>query len=58
MTKEDKVKKLVKDLKTTVATLNKLDKQLYESNISYTLHRSRVDQPYELTDVVQRIEYK
>jgi hypothetical protein len=55
--KEARTEKLVEELRATVERLNRLDKLLQQSGVSYDLGRSRRDEVYTLENVVQRVEY-
>ena len=55
--KEQRTEKLVEELKETVNRLNRLDKLLQQSNVSYDLHRKSRTDPYELDNIVQKVEY-
>ena len=55
--KEQRTEKLVEELKETVNRLNRLDKLLQQSNVSYNLHRKSRSEPYELDEIIQRVEY-
>lgn len=55
--KEPRTEKLVEELKATVDRLNRLDKLLQQSNVSYDLGRNRRDEAYTLDNVVQKVEY-
>lgn len=55
--KEPRTEKLVEELKDTVARLNKLDNILQKMDVRYTLHRSKVTDPWKLEDIVQQVEY-
>ena len=55
--KEQRTEKLVQELKETVNRLNRLDKLLQQSNVSYDLHRKSRTDPYELDNIVQKVEY-
>jgi hypothetical protein len=55
--KEPRTEKLVKELKETIDRLNRLDKLLQRSNVSYDLGRNRRDEEYTLKNVVQTVEY-
>lgn len=55
--KEPRTEKIVEELRETVARLNKLDAILQKMEVRYTLHRSRITDPWKLEDIVQRVEY-
>lgn len=55
--KEPRTERMVEELKETVARLNKLDSILQKLDVRYTLHRSRVDEPWKLEDIIQKVEY-
>lgn len=55
--KEERTEKLVAELRETVKRLNRLDKLLQKSGVSYDLGRVRRDEEYTLENVVQRVEY-
>ena len=55
--KEERTEKLVAELRATVERLNKLDKLLQKSGVSYDLGRVRRDDEYTLENVIQRVEY-
>lgn len=55
--KEPRTEKLVEELRITVERLNRLDKLLQQSGVSYDLGRNRRDEVYTLENVVQKVEY-
>jgi hypothetical protein len=55
--KEARTEKLVEELRATVERLNRLDKLLQQSGVSYDLGRNRRDEVYTLENVIQRVEY-
>ena len=55
--KEPRTEKLVNELREIVERLNRLDNLLQRSNVRYTLHRSRVTDPWKLEDIEQKVEY-
>ena len=55
--KEPRTEKLVEELRSTVDRLNRLDKLLQQSGVSYDLGRNRRDEAYTLENVVQKVEY-
>ena len=55
--KEPRTEKLVQELRDTVERLNRLDKLLQQSGVSYDLGRVRRDESFTLENVVQRVEY-
>jgi hypothetical protein len=55
--KEPRTEKLVQELRDTVERLNRLDKLLQQSRVSYDLGRARRDESFTLENVVQRVEY-
>ena len=55
--KETRTEKIVEELKETVNRLNRLDKLLQQSNVSYDLHRKSRTDPYELDNIIQKVEY-
>lgn len=55
--KEPRTEKMVAELKETVERLNKLDAILQKMDVRYTLHRTRVDEPWKLEDIIQKVEY-
>ena len=55
--KEPRTEKLVAELKEVVDRLNRLDAILQKMDVRYTLHRSRVDTPWKLENIVQSVEY-
>jgi hypothetical protein len=55
--KEPRTERMVEELKETVARLNKLDAILQKLDVRYTLHRSRIDEPWKLEDIIQKVEY-
>ena len=55
--KEPRTEKLVAELKETVERLNRLDSLLQRSNVRYTLHRTKVSDPWKLQDIEQKVEY-
>lgn len=55
--KEPRTEKLVEELRATVERLNRLDKLLQQSGVSYDLGRTRRDESFTLENVVQRVEY-
>ena len=55
--KEPRTEKIVEELKETVAKLNRLDSILQKMDVRYTLHRSKITDPWELNEIVQRVEY-
>lgn len=56
--KESRTEKIVQELKDTVNRLNKIDAILQKMDVTYDLSRVRRDKPWELDNVIQRIEYK
>ena len=55
--KEARTEKIVEELKETINRLNRLDKLLQKSNVSYDLHRKSRTEPYELYNIIQQVEY-
>jgi hypothetical protein len=55
--KEPRVEKLIEELRTMVDRINRLDKLLQQSEVSYNLSRRTREEPFVLSDVVQRVEY-
>jgi hypothetical protein len=55
--KEPRTERMVEELKETVARLNKLDSILQKMDVRYTLHRTRITDPWTLDDIVQKVEY-
>lgn len=55
--KEPRTEKIVEELRDTVARLNKLDSILQKLDVRYTLHRSRITDPWKLEEIVQKVEY-
>ena len=55
--KEPRVEKLIEELRTTVDRINRLDKILQQSGVSYNLSRRTREEPFVLEDVVQKVEY-
>jgi hypothetical protein len=55
--KEPRVEKLIEELRSSVDRINRLDKLLQQSGVTYSLSRSTRDEPFKLQDVVQRVEY-
>ena len=55
--KEPRTERIVEELKETVARLNKLDSILQKMDVRYTLHRTRITDPWKLDDIVQKVEY-
>ena len=55
--KEARTEKLVEELRATVERLNRLDKLLQQSGVSYDLGRVRRDEAFTLENVIQRVEY-
>ena len=55
--KEPRTERIVEELKETVARLNKLDSILQKMDVRYTLHRSKVTDPWKLEEIVQKVEY-
>jgi hypothetical protein len=55
--KEPRTERMVEELKETVARLNRLDAILQKMDVRYTLHRTRITDPWKLDDIIQKIEY-
>ena len=55
--KEERTEKLVQELRDTVERLNRLDKLLAQADVSYHLSRKTLTDPYELENVIQKVEY-
>ena len=55
--KEERTEKLVEELRATVERLNRLDKLLQQSGVSYDLGRTRRDEAFTLENVIQKVEY-
>ena len=55
--KEPRVEKIVDELKETVDKLNRLDGILQKMDVRYTLHRSRITDPWKLEVIVQKVDY-
>jgi len=55
--KEPRVEKIVDELKETVNRLNKIDGILQKMDVRYSLGRTRVDEPWKLQEIVQKVEY-
>ena len=55
---EPRTEKIVKELKDTVAQLNRLDAILQKMEVTYNLSRTRRDTPWILDEIIQRVEYK
>lgn len=55
--KEPRVEKIVDELKETVAKLNRLDNILQKMDVRYSLHRSKITDPWQLNDIVQKVDY-
>jgi hypothetical protein len=55
--REPRTELIVKELKEVVNRLNRLDSILQNMDVRYTLHRTRVDEPWRLDDIIQRVEY-
>lgn len=55
--KEPRTERMVEELKETVARLNKLDSILQKLDVRYTLHRTRITDPWKLEDIIQKVEY-
>ena len=55
--KEPRTERMVEELKETVARLNKLDAILQKLDVRYTLHRTRITDPWKLEDIIQKVEY-
>lgn len=55
--KEPRTEKLVQELRDTVERLNRLDRLLQQSGVSYDLHRKTRTDPYQLDNVIQEVEY-
>ena len=55
--KEPRVEKLIEELRSSVERINRLDKLLQQSGVTYSLSRSTRTEPFKLEEVVQRVEY-
>jgi hypothetical protein len=56
--KEQRVEKLVDELKFTVDRLNRINAILARTGTTFYLNRSTRDGDFTLNDIEQRIEYK
>lgn len=55
--KEPRTEKIVDELKDIVNRLNRIDAILQQMDVSYSLTRSKISDPWKLQDIVQRVEY-
>ena len=55
--KEPRTERVVEELKDTVEKLNRLDAILQKMDVRYSLHRTRIDQPWKLENITQQVEY-
>ena len=56
--KEPRVEKLVEELKTTIERLNRINALLSKCDTTFLLHRSDKTSNFEITNIMQRIDYK
>ena len=56
--KEPRTERIVAELKEIVDRLNRLDTILQKMDVRYTLHRSRITDPWKLEEIIQKVEYK
>ena len=56
--KEPRTERIVAELKETVDRLNRLDTILQKMDVRYTLHRSKITDPWKLEEIIQKVEYK
>ena len=56
--KEPRVEKLVEELKTTIERLNRINALLIKCDTTFLLHRSNKTSNFEITNIMQRIDYK
>ena len=54
---DSRTKAIVEELRATVDRLNKLDGILKKMDVTYSLHRSSRSSEWQLSDVVQQVEY-
>lgn len=55
--KEPRTEKLVIELRSIVERLNRIDKLLQQSGVTYDLSRSTREAEFTLHNVIQRVEY-
>lgn len=55
--KEPRTERMVEELKETIDRLNRIDSILQRMDVRYTLHRTRITDPWKLDDIIQKVEY-